>query len=640
MKRTRQNRRNQYLGLLLVALALLIVATPVLAQGRELVITDVDISSAPTIEFTLLGRDSAGGAIDFNGVDLTVRHDGVVVPAEAVEIIPDGVSTGTLTLFLLDVPTGVSDSFPEIQGVVTGFAVPEYMLEPVDYVGVFQVGSAASSTLLGPENFNNSVINLFANPLTAETGRTALYDSIGNLLNALGSLKPDPDIATSFVIMSDGTDAVSSSFTPEQIITLANSLGVSLHTVWLENENIVDDDEVVSGQSFLQNIATQTGGVGTDLGDSALITAMYNQIASRRSQTLVRYSVDAVAGGDHTVEVSMALDPNARATATFQIPPEAPTVVLNIPPESRTLQLADINTPVTLSLSTSVSWVDGVDRELTRAELIVNGLQVQTIDPTTVANFQATINNFVYGDNSVRISVTDSAGNVATSGEVILTINQGETVIPETLQEPSGFSTFFQNLGSYWVWLLGCLGTTVMVIIVFALMWFLRNSSIFRALGLSSILSRIPFLRPYMSTVRQLDRYGRQAKRAKDAFSRYDEGARGSSDQPGGRGGARMNAFLEVVESQTSKPSRIDLNDVENRLGRSPKQANVSFDDDITMSRIHATIVQEGSDYRIFDEGSTSGTFVNEQRVPDYGIQLIDRDEIRMGAVILRFRQP
>ncbi|MCB0032139.1 MAG: hypothetical protein KDE28_29720, partial [Anaerolineales bacterium] len=95
MKRTRQNRRNQYLGLLLVALALLIVATPVLAQGRELVITDVDISSAPTIEFTLLGRDSAGGAIDFNGVDLTVRHDGVVVPAEAVEIIPDGVSTGT-----------------------------------------------------------------------------------------------------------------------------------------------------------------------------------------------------------------------------------------------------------------------------------------------------------------------------------------------------------------------------------------------------------------------------------------------------------------------------------------------------------------------------------------------------------------
>ena len=74
--------------------------------------------------------------------------------------------------------------------------------------------------------------------------------------------------------------------------------------------------------------------------------------------------------------------------------------------------------------------------------------------------------------------------------------------------------------------------------------------------------------------------------------------------------------------------------------GRSPKQADLSFDDDITMSRIHATIVQEGSDYRIFDEGSTSGTFVNEQRVPDYGIQLIDRDEIRMGAVILRFRQP
>ena len=67
---------------------------------------------------------------------------------------------------------------------------------------------------------------------------------------------------------------------------------------------------------------------------------------------------------------------------------------------------------------------------------------------------------------------------------------------------------------------------------------------------------------------------------------------------------------------------------------------DLAFKDDITMSRIHATIVKEGSDYRIFDEQSTSGSFVNEQRVPDYGIQLIDRDEIRLGGVTLRFRQP
>ena len=47
----------------------------------------------------------------------------------------------------------------------------------------------------------------------------------------------------------------------------------------------------------------------------------------------------------------------------------------------------------------------------------------------------------------------------------------------------------------------------------------------------------------------------------------------------------------------------------------------------------------EGTHYRIFDENSTSGTWVNERQVPDYGLELEDGDEIHLGAVHLRFRQ-
>ena len=568
MRQTVMRYRTPFAWLLFISLALVSLLIPVYAQGRELIITGTDASSAPTVEFTLIGRDSAGSPIDFNGLELTVRHDGVVVPAANVEVIPDGVATGTFTLFLLDVPNGVANSLPEIQGVVTGFAVPEYMQEPVDYVGVYQVGAAASSTLLGPENFNNSVINLFANPLTPESGRTALYDSLGNLLNNIGSLKPNEDIQPAIIVMSDGTDAVSASFDADQISQLAASLGVPVNTVWLPNDNLVDPDEIAEGQAFLQGVATSTGGVATNLDDASGINAIYNLIAGRRSQTLIRYSVETMAGGDHTIEVSMALDPNARAQAVFNVPAEAPTVVINIPPESRTLQLQDINTPVTLNLSTTVDWVDGVQREVTSADLIVNGLQVAALDPATLSSFTVDINNFVYGENRIQISIVDSEGNGATSGPVVLTINEGETVIPETLQEPGFASGLMSSLGEYWIWLVGCLGTTVMVIIVFALMWFLRNSTLFRSLGLSNILARIPFLRPYMSTVRRMERYGRQANRVKGQISRYDSSARGSSDQPGSRGGGtRAGAFLEPMESQTSKPSRIDLDNVETRLG-------------------------------------------------------------------------
>jgi pSer/pThr/pTyr-binding forkhead associated (FHA) protein len=107
-----------------------------------------------------------------------------------------------------------------------------------------------------------------------------------------------------------------------------------------------------------------------------------------------------------------------------------------------------------------------------------------------------------------------------------------------------------------------------------------------------------------------------------------------------GAAAARPKAFLEVIEAQTKMSSRIELAKPEQRLGRSPAQADIAFENDITVSRVHSSLVQEGSDFRVFDEQSTSGTYVNEQRVPEIGLQLTDGDEIRMGAVRLRFRQP
>ncbi len=86
--------------------------------------------------------------------------------------------------------------------------------------------------------------------------------------------------------------------------------------------------------------------------------------------------------------------------------------------------------------------------------------------------------------------------------------------------------------------------------------------------------------------------------------------------------------------------SRLDLDADELKLGRSSNRADIVFENDNTVSRIHASIVREGSDYRIFDEQSTGGTWVNGQRVPEHGMQLMDRDEIRLGAVRLQFRRP
>lgn len=75
------------------------------------------------------------------------------------------------------------------------------------------------------------------------------------------------------------------------------------------------------------------------------------------------------------------------------------------------------------------------------------------------------------------------------------------------------------------------------------------------------------------------------------------------------------------------------------RMGRNPRMCEVAFEDDITVSRYHANLMREGNSYRIFDERSTSGSWVNERQVPEYGTMLMDGDEIHLGAVHLRYRQ-
>jgi pSer/pThr/pTyr-binding forkhead associated (FHA) protein len=99
-------------------------------------------------------------------------------------------------------------------------------------------------------------------------------------------------------------------------------------------------------------------------------------------------------------------------------------------------------------------------------------------------------------------------------------------------------------------------------------------------------------------------------------------------------------AYLEVIAAETPIASPIAISQEETRLGRSPNLADIALTQDLTVSRLHATLTWDGQVYRLYDEESTSGTWVNDERVPDYGTQLVDGDEIFLGKVHLRFRHP
>ena len=69
-------------------------------------------------------------------------------------------------------------------------------------------------------------------------------------------------------------------------------------------------------------------------------------------------------------------------------------------------------------------------------------------------------------------------------------------------------------------------------------------------------------------------------------------------------------------------------------IGRSPECE--IFLDDVTVSRKHAVLVRTPEGFRIEDQGSLNGTFLNRRRIESG--ELSDGDEVQVGKYRLTFR--
>lgn len=71
-------------------------------------------------------------------------------------------------------------------------------------------------------------------------------------------------------------------------------------------------------------------------------------------------------------------------------------------------------------------------------------------------------------------------------------------------------------------------------------------------------------------------------------------------------------------------------------IGRS-RESDIVLDDE-AVSRAHAIVTRdEAGTYRIHDQNSSNGTYVNNQRISEYVLE--DGDEIQVGLMVLEFRQ-
>lgn len=582
---------------------------PLAAQQQgvnRLFITGSDVGSPPAVELHVYGIDPAGNALDLSNQILEVQHNGTAVPNVN---LAGHYESGTFTLFLIDVPTGVVDEITLIQNAILQFAAVPTMAEQVDALAIYKVGETAGIERLAPTSFYNSIRNFFTSPITPETGSTALIDSLVGLIDQINTLKPNPDMPTSIVVISDGTDAVSTRFKPEDVVTHAVQAGTAVHTIWLHNTDLSAGGQD-NGRRYLAQVASDAWGVSADIEDAGQVAAIWNRIATFRSQTRVTYTVDGLSGGTFPVSIQLGSDTSTQATATITIPTNSPSIVLNIPAESRSLTLPALDQPITLHLAASLNWLDGTVRQAEAVQLQVNGTVVQDVSPDAIAGFTATISNFVYGANVVQLAMLDDQGMRVTSPAIVLTVSEGPESIPADLQ--GGGSS-------------GSLGSIVLVLVVLVA---LGGGGFF--LMRSGLLKNMPAFMPR-------GRSGR--KQAASVVITDDTGGQVDDGRYESPADYADSAYLEVLETASSVPSLLALTPPETKIGRSPAQAQIVFANDATVSRLHATMRQEGRHWRIFDNGSSSGTWVNDAQVPEYGTPLVDGDEIFLGKVQLRFRE-
>ncbi|MCP4427031.1 MAG: FHA domain-containing protein [Chloroflexi bacterium] len=588
---------------LILSLLWTLISAPVLAQEPSnppfIAITGSDVTSPPLIDLHVYAADGQGNPLDLAGQTLTVKHNGA--PAGLAELTGSR-KAGTLTLFLIDIPPGVADQLPAIQDAIKQYASAPTMEETTDAVAVYQVGETAAAQLMAPDAFHNSVRNLFATPLEPELGATALVDSLGGLLTQVDALKPNPDMALAIVVMTDGTDVVSSQFDENEIAAQAAGLGIPIHTVWLTNENLSPASQQF-GQDYLAEVAAGSRGLTARMQDEDDLTAIWNRIASFREQAVVSYPVEGLTGGEYEAELSLDGSLVAQDEATVSVPGALPMITINLPEESRELSLPDLD-PIKLRFNADLSWLDGETRELVAAQLLVNGAAYD-IPTEDIAQFDAEINNLLYDANRVQIAVLDAQGLRVTSPVVQLMVNGGAKSLPSELEPGGGFLAI---AGRVFLLTLAVVGLGAALFYVWRQGWFS---------GLATAVPRGPSQPrpPVASTASDPD---------------FEQ-----SHQP-----MTVLARLEVLEAETDTPAAFALGLNVVKIGRSPAQSNIAFEEDITVSRLHASLHLEGRHYRIFDERSSSGIWVNDQKVPEYGIQLMDGDEIHLGAVHLRYRQP
>ena len=513
------------------------------------------------------------------------------------------------------------------------------------------------------------------------------------LQESMKRMKDLPDYqnrAKFLLVLSDGVDRISAQEVTD-VLRKAEGLGVIILSVKM--------GPATAGEAKnLQRLAEETGGAYTVYNGPDSLIPLYNLIKTQGWQYVIGYDSAIKSAGDHAGQLSVVREGREYKSELYSIPvePLPPSVFIADPTspdpqnpnslDGKTFDrvtddwradLADIE-PKGIPISVVVDFPDHHPREIVQVQYEVNGSVMAKLPPSETFFWDFTELDEGTHKMTLIVKVKDALGLIGDSGSVNVTVNvhkpappksgviagqipggagdqlilvdeSGKTVSSTSVAEDGAYQ--FVNLpeGTYIVRdMTRQRGTKELAPIYvdgvnpvqippendfgsepvppppkptddpwFWIPWVLALA----ALGFAVFV----YLKRPQVVMGGIAAMSTKVQEATEVLL----GRRGAY-----QASASLIPILDAMETR-GKPIPLPAQSV--FIGRDPARAQITFSDP-SVSRLHARIVEESDGvFLLYDEGSSSGTYVNDDQLGHEPVQLKAGDRIEFGRVKVIF---
>lgn len=611
--------------LLLALLGVLLFSPGALSSsaqtGGQVRLTPVEIASFPTITTYLDVRDAAGDFVYGLEVgDVEILEDGQPRPLRELNLLRPGVQ------FALAINPGPAFGIRDAQGLSRYDHVVQSLKTWASIRQVSGLDDLSLVTADGPEATHLGDINAWRSALDSYQldARMAIpnFDSLGIALEVAADPTVRPGMGRAVLLITALPDQdVAAGL--QSLAARASQRGVRIF-VWL----VASAEQFYSpGVAQLSEMASLTGGEMFPFSGVETIPSLEEYLEPLRSTYFLAYDSGIVESGVHELVVNVRKEDLEVASEAQEFELEVlPPEIFFVSPRREIKRRSAVEgsthpadlIPKTETFEALIAFPDGHSRPLQRATLYVDGKVADENTSGPFEQFSLDLSEYtVTGQHSLKLEVVDTLGLSGTSVDLPIQVS----VEPS---QANVMTTISRNRTMVAVLIAAMAGAVLALVLV---------------LGGQIQPGLLKNLRKRRR--RNIDPVTQPVRVKPEPASPRTPGWMNRLHWPKRRVPSKTFAYLarlsEADLSDGSPP--IPITSAEITFGRDPLQA-IQVLEDPSVDALHARLCREADgSFRLMDEGSTAGTWINYVPVSRDGARLEHGDLVHIGRVGFRFSE-